>query len=157
MVGVFLIAIGIAAQVPPSRAPAVTLVPTVPQLEIAVARKDLEGGGGSAGQASAKPFESYISANGRCGSGSSSTRPVEPDGTGWHVSGETLRRNGDMLTVKVTWERLNPASSASGKIPATVGSPTSNSAQAASHQALNGAVSRAAATTIASAGNNGSR
>ena len=38
--------------------------------------------------------------------GASSTPPVEPIGTGWHVKGETLRRDGDVLTVTVTWQKL---------------------------------------------------
>jgi hypothetical protein len=100
MVGLLLLSLAIADQ-GPSVAPPLT-PPLTPMLEVLVKRES----GGWAGDSGDASFESYITVHngvGSCGLGASNKLPADSDRMVWHVTGETLRRNGDALTARVTW------------------------------------------------------
>jgi hypothetical protein len=102
MVGLLLLALGMQQAAPPVTAPAPT---SLPMLEVVVATTHPGGGGGWAGNSGQGIVESYVHVRG-CGNGASGRPPAEPLGTGWHIKGETLRRDVNSLTVRVEWQRL---------------------------------------------------
>jgi hypothetical protein len=102
MVALLLLALGMQQPAPPVTAPATT---ALPMLEVVVSSMRPEGGGGWAGNSGQGTVESYVHTRG-CGNGASGRPPLEPMGTGWHIKGETLRRDVNSLTVRVEWQRL---------------------------------------------------
>jgi hypothetical protein len=108
MVALFLLTLALGAQEqelkpPPAPAP-------IPVFEVVLRMRhgNDSGADSTATVSGVDPFQRYLMAriepNG-CGMTQSGRQPADLAGTAWFVRGETLRRNGDEVTVKLEWKR----------------------------------------------------